>query len=244
METRTYRDELVRRATDPRQYDDSGMDWAVQGTAETPSARFDRDAVRAALQGLRIVAALDIGCGTGHLTPLLRSFGAERVVGLEPSARNAAIARKSQPGLEVVETPLAALALPSSFDVAVAVMSFEHQPDLDAAFRAVHGVLRAGGRFVLITGDPEFHRTPRFGLGLEIHPLTDGSEVVATRYPFGTIHDLIRPPDHYLAAARRTGFELERHDPMPPTPELIESDPRWGELAHLAIGHRFRFRKP
>ncbi len=97
----------------------------------------------------------------------------------------------------------------------------------------------SGGRFALITGDPEFHRTPHLGLSVEARELPDGSIAVATAYPFGTIHDLVRSPEQIVAAASEAGFTVERHLALMPTPLLIEDDPGWREIADRPYGHLF-----
>ena len=234
------RDQLFARATDPKQYDSAGLDWPREGVPSSPAMQFFQRSLRPELGDLRGKSVLDIGCGTGLLCALFDELGARRAVGLEPSARNAAAARRQFPELEIVEDSLQSAELSSRFDLAVAVMSFEHQPELGGAFRRVHDLLVPAGRFLLVVGDKPFHLTPRFGLGLEIHELPDGSALVATAYPFGTLHDVIRPVSHYLEAARAAGWNVLRTLPLVPTRELIETDAGWGAfegrpLAHLLV---------
>jgi SAM-dependent methyltransferase len=186
--------------------------------------------LRRELGELRGKSVLDIGCGTGHLFVLFAELSARRVVGMEPAARSAAIARRDFPRLEVIEGRLEETQFVSEFDVAVAVMSFEHQPDLSVAFRKVRDLLKPGGTFLLVTADREFHVAPRFDLPLETYEMPDGSAVVATGYPYGTIHDVVRPLDHYESAARATGFTVLRREALFPTRELIEAEPRWAEF--------------
>jgi len=234
------RDQLFARATDPKQYDAPGLDWPREGVPSSPAMQFFQRSLRWELGDLRGKSVLDIGCGTGHFCELIEELGARRVVGLEPSARNAAAARRRYPGLELVEGSLQGAELPTRFDLAVAVMSFEHQPDLTGAFRRVRDLVVPAGRFLLVVGDKPFHLTPRFGLGLEVHEEPDGSALVATAYPFGTLHDVIRPLGHYVEAARAAGLTLLRTVPLVPTRDLIETDAGWGAfegrpLAHLLI---------
>lgn len=236
-------DPILTRATDPRQYDDATLDWSQQGAPGTPSTRAYEQALRAALADAPITAAVDIGCGLAPFTPLLRELGARRVVGIEPSGRSAAIARRSFPGLEVIESPLESVTLDGGFDLAIAVMSFEHQRDLAAALKRVARMLVPGGRFALISGDPEFHRTPRFDLAIEVHELGDGAALVSTTFPFGTIRDIIRPPEQIAAAAGDAGFSLERRIPLLPSAGMIEADPRWRELADRPFGHLLVLRR-
>jgi SAM-dependent methyltransferase len=223
--------ELFARATDPTQYDGPDLDWAPEGDAEAPFARYVRERLEPALGSLRDRSVLDIGCGTGHLAELFERLGARRMVGLEPSARHARLAKRLHPRLSVVRGAVPRAPLRAGFDVAIAVLSFEHQPDLDPAYRAVAGLLRADARFLLIAGDPLFHRAPRWGLGLEVIERADGSALVATTYPVGTVHDVIRPPDHFERAARGAGFATVRSEPLVPDNALMDRDARWREFS-------------
>ena len=239
-------EEIFQRATNPRQYDSPDLDWSEEGVLSSPAMKFFHRYLRRELGRIAGKAVLDIGCGTGHLSVLLDALGARHVVGLEPSARNVSFARRHHPDLVVVNGGLMDSDLPPEFDLAVAVMSFEHQPELRAAFRRVSNLLRPGGAFYLVVGDKAYHLTPRFDLGLEAHERPDGSVLIATRYPFGTIHDVVRPVDHYERAARAEGFEMARRVSMVPTEELFESDPRWREfegrpVAHLLVATRRPF---
>ena len=223
--------ELFARATDPVQYDGSDLDWAAEGAADAPFATFVRERLEPALGSLRDRSVLDIGCGTGHLALLFEGLAARRMVGLEPSARHARLAKRLHPRLLVVRGALQRAPLRGGFNVAVAVLSFEHQPDLEAAYRAVAALLAPAGRFLLIAGDPLFHRTPRWGLGLEVVEQEDGSALVATTYPVGPVHDVIRPPAHYQHAARAAGFVTVRREPVVPDDALIARDARWADFA-------------
>ena len=129
-----------------------------------------------------------------------------------------------------MEQPLEQCPFEAEFERAVAVMSFEHQADLRRAFRAVRRLLRPEGELYLIFGDSRFHLTPRFDVTFETHALDDGSAVVVTQRPYGTLYDVIRPPQHYADAARAEGFHVRRERELPPGPELFESDPRWRSL--------------
>ncbi len=231
------REELLHRAADPKQYDSPDLDWPREGRQASPAMRFFRSRLRHQLGDLSGKSVVDIGCGTGHLYVLFEMLGARRAVGLEPSARNAAAARKEFPRLIVIETSLQGADLACEFDLAVAVMSFEHQPDLLEAFLRVARMLRPGGRFLLVVGDKEFHLTPRFDLSLEVHENPDGSAAVATGYPYGTLCDVVRPVLHYERAAQAAGFTVRSMIPLLPTHELIDTDTRWREFEARPVGH-------
>src|SRR5262249_41016020 len=183
----------------------------------------------------------DVGSGSGHLFPLLRAAGARRVVGIEPSARSAAIARREYPELELIEAPFLPSRLGREFDLAVAVMSFEHQIDLGAAFTAVRGLLLPGGTFLLVARDMAFHLSSHFRLPHQHIDMPHGAALVAPAYPRGTICDIVRPVEHYERAARAAGFALTERRAMTPTADLIASDARWTEVAGQALAHLFEF---
>jgi SAM-dependent methyltransferase len=227
--------ELFDRATDPRQYDGAELDWPSEGVLESPSMQFFHHHLGRELGDLHGRSVLDIGCGTGHLFTLFAARGAGRVVGIEPAARSAEIARRNHPGLEVIGRTLIEATIDPGFDLAVAVMSFEHQPDLGSAFRRVAALLVTGGRFILISADPEFHATPRPGVEIETHPWPDGAVLVATRYPYGTIHDVVRPPAHLERAARTAGLVPVRATGLAPTAELMAAEPSWSAFADRAV---------
>jgi SAM-dependent methyltransferase len=236
-------DDLYARAVDPRQYDSAGLDWGREGVPSTPSIRFLRRTLDREMPRLDGRSVLDIGCGTGHLATLFQAKGAARMVGIEPSSRNVAIARRDHPTLEVIESTLERAELERRFDVAVAVMSFEHVPVLPAAFRRVNEWLEPGGAFFLITTDREFQLRPRFGATVESRDLDGDLTVVATHYAYGTIHDLLRDPSAYQREARRAGFVIQRRAALLPGIELIVADPDWAAFAHRPVAHLVVLRK-
>ncbi|EHJ45973.1 Methyltransferase type 11 (plasmid) [Solidesulfovibrio carbinoliphilus subsp. oakridgensis] len=92
--------------------------------------------------------AVDVGAGPGTFAAVLREQGGfGRVVAVEPSPVNAAFCRKK--GLEVVEAPLDEVRGLSDADLVVSIECLEHVFDPAASVRAVCGLLRPGGLFVL-----------------------------------------------------------------------------------------------
>lgn len=98
--------------------------------------------------------ALDLGCGVGHtlrrVAPLVRSaVGADATAGMLEGARTV-LARNGITNALLVVTPAETLPfLDGAFDVVTCRLASHHFIDAGAAFREVHRVLRAGGRFVL-----------------------------------------------------------------------------------------------
>ncbi len=107
--------------------------------------------------GLRV---LDIGCGQGFFSRLLARKGA-RVIGVDMSERQVEHARRHEQeeplGIEYVVLDAARLGERwpgGGFDMVTACFVLGDTPDPAATVRAVAGVLRPGGRFVLSDAHP------------------------------------------------------------------------------------------
>ena len=143
----------------------------------------------APLAGLDI---LDVGCGGGLLCEPLARLGA-RVTGIDPSARNIAIAEDhtDRMGLEIayhVGTVEDLVAEDRDFDAVIALEVVEHVPDLKAFVAACVAAARPGASLFFAT----LNRTPQsFALGIV------AAEYVLRWLPRGT-HDwrrFVRPSE-------------------------------------------------
>jgi SAM-dependent methyltransferase len=114
---------------------------------------------------------LDLGCGAGLVTADLTARA--RVVGVDLSAGQLALAKENAPAARFVRADMVELLLaPRSFDAVVAFWTLIHVPrDLhEALLRKIHGWLRPGGVFAgtLGRGDnpadlvPDFHGAPMY----------------------------------------------------------------------------------
>lgn len=94
--------------------------------------------------------ALDVGCGDGRLTALLR---ADRVTVADVSARALERARRTLPDAELVELkPDSPLPLrDSAFDLVLCAETVEHVRDVQLLLSEIRRVLRPGGRLALTT---------------------------------------------------------------------------------------------
>jgi len=128
------------------------LEIAYQGADVTRRRRMALDALHLA-EGDSVV---DIGCGNGLLTQeIARAIGPTgQVVGIDPSEdmRAPASARcADHPSAKIRDGLADALPLADgSADKAVAVQVLEYLPDIPAAIREAHRVLRKGGRFVAV----------------------------------------------------------------------------------------------
>ncbi|MCX7274820.1 MAG: methyltransferase domain-containing protein [Burkholderiales bacterium] len=103
---------------------------------------------------------LDLGCGDGFHVDLLRRHGAPgwRVEGVDADPRASRGAQ--QRGVTIHCGRVEDIALePGSYDLVLMIMTIEHLPDPLACLARVSGILRPGGRLVIVTdntGSPDF----------------------------------------------------------------------------------------
>lgn len=102
---------------------------------------------------------LDIGSGPGFLADEMAAVAGPsgRVAGIDRSPNMLALARKrcaDRPQATFQEADVTAIPFPAeTFDAAIAVQVYEYVPDMEAALRELHRVLRPGGRSVIVDTD-------------------------------------------------------------------------------------------
>lgn len=169
------------------------LELARQGLSSTRrgydllAPKFDHTPFRTPDDVLEVVAAqlrpdapfataLNLCCGTGAATRVLRPLCSERIVGLDFSAGMLAEARRrlaadapSGPAaaVELVRADARELPFESAFDLVACFGAFGHIPrDDERRFVAgVHRALRPGGRFVFVTAPMPRALSPRWLLG-------------------------------------------------------------------------------
>ena len=91
---------------------------------------------------------LDIGCGTGHSSALIKETGAT-VVGVDASQGMVEYANKTFDGIEFQVGGLEELAFgDDEFDVVFAANSVQYAADLGTALRELRRVCKPGGSIV------------------------------------------------------------------------------------------------
>ncbi len=105
-------------------------------------------------------SVLDLACGEGFYTRLIRQAGADRVVGVDLSENMIARAREQEAeaplGITYVSGPAESLGPIGPFDVVSGAFLLNNAPDrpaLDAMARAIALNLRPGGRMVMTISD-------------------------------------------------------------------------------------------
>lgn len=108
--------------------------------------------------------ALDVGCGEGRFSRILRARGIE-AVGIDPTAALLERARALDPGGDYRAGRAEALDFEDgAFDLVVSYLTLIDIPDVDAAIREMARVLRPGGR-LLIANLNGFNTASIDGLG-------------------------------------------------------------------------------
>ncbi|HEX9992224.1 MAG TPA: class I SAM-dependent methyltransferase [Acidimicrobiales bacterium] len=123
------------------------------GLVHKVRSRLEAWRVLRAAKGLRPDArVLDVGCGDGFHLALLAEHGpgSWRLEGIDVDERAVEAARKR--GLEVHHGRIEDAGLPGAgYDLALLIQTVEHVADPPGLLRAVHGVLRPGGRLLVVT---------------------------------------------------------------------------------------------
>ncbi len=106
--------------------------------------------------------ALDLACGTGYYTRLLRYGGASRAVGIDLSPRMIDLAREQerseQLGIEFLVGDAKHLLLSDTFDVVVAAYLLNYAQDREELALMCQGIYdrtAPGGRFVAVNANPD-----------------------------------------------------------------------------------------
>lgn len=234
--------EWVARACDPAQYDSSNLGWFTEGAEDSPARKLQRYYLAKHLGDLAGKSVLDVGAGTGHLVTLFPK--ASRFVAIEPSKNNVAFAREHYPTLDIELASLADTSVTGLFDVAICTMVFEHMADLESALQKLVSLLQPGGRLVIVASDYDYMHTPRFGYSLADRPIRKGESVLEIGRTYGTLYDITRTNERFVAGAESQQLMLEDIVPMPPTEEFVAASPRYAEFRGKPIMQMFLFIAP
>jgi SAM-dependent methyltransferase len=193
------------------------------------------------LAGARSV--LDIGCGEGQVARLAAGLlGVERVLGIDPTWAQLAVARERGGGVSYSQGVAASLPFPTaSFDAAVACLVFEHIDDADAAIAEVGRVLAPGGRFLFFLNHPLL-QTPGSGwiddriLGEQywrIGPYLVEDKTLEEVDKDVWIPFVHRPLSRYVNALVEAGLVITRMEEPAPPPGFLARAAEYAEAATI-----------
>ncbi len=232
---------LLERATDPQQYDKEVIYWERERETQSPWMNFYKQYILPSAEDIKDAKILDIGSGTGWLLEEVRSKGATKVIGIEPSESNVQIARKQYPNVQTLLSSLEDYKDTDTYDYIFALMSFLHIADVPRSMKKVASLLSHKGSLRMIVPDFDYAKAPRFGYGLEVESLTDSEYVVRTERPTVTTVDVVRKVEVYTTAATETGLVLEKSVSVLPTNDLLEKKPQYEQFNDKPIAQMLWF---
>ena len=209
------------KADDPKQYDSPEMNWQTLGAED--ARKYFRDALDnfiepGILEGKNV---LDIGSGVGHTFGWLKAKGVALVTGIDPAKSNVRTSKENYPWARSEVATLGDFAKKDEqFDVALAILVFEHIEDLNEAFRDVNKLLNGGGKFYLIISDKDYSlssdkkiRSESFVSVEIIRDLGNGTVETKTIRNLidgkqSVMYDFFRPIELVRQPAEQIGFKL------------------------------------
>jgi toxoflavin synthase len=192
-------------------------------------------------------SVLDLACGEGFHTRLLRKKGADRIVGVDLSAGMIKLARQQearQPlGIEYIHKDAKKLCLEETFDLVFAAYLLNYastREDLLEMCQAIARHLKPGGRFVSVNNNPDYTGATdsmrKYGFTREATTAVDGTPIA---YQFfldnGTLFTIT---NYYLSIPIHAGAftaaglrDLRWYPPRVAPDGLAQYDPTfWDDL--------------
>ncbi|MFE9663243.1 tRNA-dependent cyclodipeptide synthase [Streptomyces sp. NPDC005955] len=159
------------------QYDEIASDYTdVERVFSTYRSLIEVPSLTRALGPVDGATVLDVGCGSGTYSRLLRRRGAERVLGVDLSARMVDVARRLEErdplGVRYEVHDAVDMPVLGAFDavVAVAVLHYaDSRPTLARMLERIRANLVPGGRFVAFVGNPRLPADTAQMNGLVVH---------------------------------------------------------------------------
>ena len=176
-------------------------------------------------------AVVDIACGEGFYTRMIRQRGAAKVTGVDLSEKMIELARASESeqrlGIDYIVGDGRDLGVTADYDLAVAAyfLNYAHdRAELNAMCSGIARCLKPGGRFVTVNCNPacDFPASPSYRkYGFEtsvVGPLREGAPITWTFYledgPFA-VENYFLSVEIHEEALRAAGFRVICwHQPM------------------------------
>ncbi|MDB4939808.1 MAG: hypothetical protein JWO40_233 [Candidatus Doudnabacteria bacterium] len=236
--------EILKRATNPKQYDSQDLEWSLEASMESPRTQFLWEYLRGYVTEWKGKRVLDIGSGDGWLLAQALMAGASCAIGVEPSTHNVALSKKLNPDIEVFETSFEEYQIiKNSADIALGILSFSHIKNLQEVLVKIEDILSVNGELFLIVPDFIHFKKPRRKYKIEFEDLSAEEYVVSITRPSGTIADIVRTNSIYVEAAKKAGLDLVEVIPMLPTEKFMTQYSDLREFEGHPIMQLLRFRK-
>jgi toxoflavin synthase len=197
---------------------------------------------------------LDVACGEGHFTRILRRAGASKVVGLDVSERMIELARNQEAkeplGIDYWVEDARSIVPQQDFDLAVSAWLLVYAHDRAELARMCQGLasrVRPGGRFVTYTTNPgvyDFRQPPdyrRYGFDMKLADhVFEGAPIRFTFHLAASsleIENYYLPIAAYRATLREAGFrDFAIHLPeLSPAPQGHDDRAYWDDFLKYPI---------
>lgn len=176
-------------------------------------------------------AVLDVACGEGFYTRMIRQRGASKVTGVDLSAGMVELARKEEAehgqGIEYLVGDARNLSPTGEYDLVIAAYLLNYARDRAELRSMCEGIARSltpGGRFVTVNSHPGFDypTAPSYRkYGFEVGPAGEWREGAPIRWTFHLDNGTFEIENYYLDVAaheeafRAAGFrEIRWHPPQ------------------------------
>jgi ubiquinone/menaquinone biosynthesis C-methylase UbiE len=192
-------------------------------------------------------SVLDLACGEGFHTRLLRQKGAEHVVGVDLFAGMIDLARKEEArrplGIEYIQQDAKKLNLKEDFDLVFAAYLLNYAQTKEELFemcKAIAHHLKAGSRFVTINNNSDYtgatESMRKYGFTREATAAVDGTPIAYEFFlddgtTFGITNYYLSHPIHEWAFGAAGLRNLRWHPPRVAPTGLAEYSPHfWDDL--------------
>lgn len=198
---------------------------------------------------------LDLGCGYGEHCKMFVDRGAERVVGIDISAKMLEVAMRenSDPRITYIQMPMEDIGrIEGSFDVVVSSLALHYVEDFVGVAKNVYALLNEGGVFVfsqehpLVTSHSDGSRWTKDENGNKLHLNLSNYGVEGERETAWFVDNVKiyhRTFSGIVNTLLAAGFTLEEMVEPLPTPELLERYPQHKDLFHKPDFLLIRVRK-
>lgn len=177
------------------QYDNIAEQYAQSAEERGDRERILLPSAKHYLGDLQGKKALDLACGSGYFTRLIKEWGAEHVVGVDISEEMIELAdqreRQSQQGIEYHVGDVSESRKFGQFDVIFAGFLLHYSASIEQLQRMCKTIslnLQKGGRFVSFNENPCFpvHAGIKYGVAVKASgELRDGIKIERTHYKEG-----------------------------------------------------------
>jgi len=173
---------------------------------------------------------IDLGCGSGYSTRLIKETGSKEVVGVDISSKQILLAqeieREKLLGIRYYECDVVRLSSKfKNFDIATAFYLLHYASTKDELYKIcknIYNSLKPRGRFIAINGNPDYplFESAKYGIKVEIIPPIFEGAIRKVTYFDGnkkicSFNNYFWKKDTYEVVLKNAGFEkIEWHNPI------------------------------